>query len=130
MRMPVTGHADELPAVGHQHEPVALLHRERRHERAVAGVDRHGDNAFAAATGDAIFERRGPLAVAVLGYCKDDLFGGAHRLEPLRLKRARAIRLRAVLVFALGGAFGFVRVALGRPALLEIGDALVGGHVN
>ena len=49
-------HADELAAVGHQHDLVAVLHRERSDERAVAGVDRHGDDAFAAAPGDAIFE--------------------------------------------------------------------------
>ena len=50
-------HSNQLPAVRHQHEFVACFHRERGDKRAVARVDRHGDDAFAAAPGNAIFER-------------------------------------------------------------------------
>src|ERR1700677_4285420 len=49
-------HPDELPAVSHQHELVALFHRERDDQRAVARIDRHGDDAFAAAPGNAVLE--------------------------------------------------------------------------
>src|SRR6185437_6521311 len=113
--------ADELPAVGHQHDFVALLHRERGDERAVAVIDRHGDDTLAAAPSDAILERRTALAVTVLGQCEDHLFGGAHRFEAIRLERARSVR-RPVLVFALAIRFGLLRCfAFSRPALLEEG---------
>src|SRR5262245_61784302 len=58
--------ADELAAVGHQHELVPVLDRERRDQlagflpdRAVALAHIHGDNAFSAAAGDAVFVGRG-----------------------------------------------------------------------
>src|SRR5690606_33278376 len=46
--------ADELPAVRHQHDLVALLDRERGDEVAVAIVDDHRDDAFAAASAGAV----------------------------------------------------------------------------
>src|ERR1700692_111552 len=46
--------ADQLAAVGHQHDLIALLDRERRHQAAVLFGDRHGDDAFAAAAGGAV----------------------------------------------------------------------------
>src|SRR5215510_9427993 len=61
--------ADELAAVGHQHELVPVLDRERRDQlagflpdRAVALAHIHGDNAFSAGAGDAVFVGRGALA--------------------------------------------------------------------
>src|SRR4029079_17334733 len=59
--------ADQLALVGDQHDLVAVLHRERRHQLAVAVVDGHRDDAFAAAAGGAVFVGRGALAVAVDG---------------------------------------------------------------
>src|SRR5579871_1565067 len=47
--------ADELAAVGNQHDLVAFLDRERGDETAVLLGDRHGDDAFAAAAGGAVF---------------------------------------------------------------------------
>src|SRR5262249_13199068 len=54
--------ADELAAVGDQHELIPLLDRERRDQlagflpdRAVALAHIHGDNAFSAAAGDTVF---------------------------------------------------------------------------
>ena len=47
--------ADELAAVGDKHDLVALLDGEGRDERAVARIHRHGDDAFAAASGGAVF---------------------------------------------------------------------------
>jgi hypothetical protein len=65
MRMSSTG-ADELAAVGHQHDLVAVLDGEGGDELAVALVHRHGDDALAAAARDPVLEGRGALAVAVL----------------------------------------------------------------
>src|SRR5437016_6109139 len=46
--------ADELAAVGDQHDLVGVLDRERPDDAAGLGCDRHGDNAFAAAPGGAV----------------------------------------------------------------------------
>src|SRR5580692_4517468 len=46
--------ADQLAAVGDQHDLVAFLDRERRHQAAVLFGDRHGDDTFAAAAGGAV----------------------------------------------------------------------------
>src|SRR6202011_3920557 len=59
--------ADQLTLVGHQHDLVRVLDRERGHQLAVAVVDRHRDDAFAAAARGPVFERRGALAVAIDG---------------------------------------------------------------
>src|SRR5690349_23225927 len=57
--------ADELAAVGHQHDLVGLLDRERRDDAAVARRDAHGDDAFAAAASGAVLVGRGALAETV-----------------------------------------------------------------
>src|SRR5262249_61847837 len=54
--------ADQLAAIGDQHDLVAVLDRERGNQPAVALVDDHGGDAFAAATRDAVFVRRGAPA--------------------------------------------------------------------
>src|SRR5499427_4593330 len=46
--------ADQLAAVGDQHDLVALLDRERGDDAAVAPGHVHGHDAFAAATGGAV----------------------------------------------------------------------------
>ena len=93
MRMPLDGDADHLAAIGDEHDLVGLLDREGGDQRAVSLVDDHGDDAFAAAAGDAVFERRGPLAVAALGDGEHELLGGAH----LRIALLRAARLDRLL---------------------------------
>src|SRR5215472_16359718 len=77
--------ADELAAVGHQHELVPLLDREGRDQlagflpdRAVALAHIHGDNAFSAAAGDAVFVGRGAFAEAAFGHAEHELLGRRH----------------------------------------------------
>src|SRR5436190_3882651 len=73
---------DELAAVGDQHQLVLLLDRKRADQAADLGAQRavalavvHGDDAFAAAAGGAVFERGGALAVAALGNRQHELLG-------------------------------------------------------
>src|SRR5215467_8565657 len=56
--------ADQLPAVGHQHDLVGFLDRERGDDAAVARGHRHGDDAFAAAPGGTVFIGGRALAIA------------------------------------------------------------------
>src|SRR6185295_6575928 len=58
----VDGTADQLAAVRHQHDLIAVLHGEGGDEAAVPLVDDHGGDAFAAAAGDAVGVGRGSLA--------------------------------------------------------------------
>src|SRR5262245_8154098 len=65
--------ADELPAVGDQHQLVTVLDRERGDQfaglladGAVALAHVHRHDAFAAATRDPVFVGRGSLAVSAL----------------------------------------------------------------
>src|SRR5689334_16598508 len=60
-------HADHLTTIGHQHDLVAVFHRERADQRAIALVHRHRDDALTAAAGDPVLVARGALAVAILG---------------------------------------------------------------
>src|SRR5690349_25033441 len=57
--------ADELAAIRHQHDLVALLERERGDDAAVALRHVHRDDAFAAASGGAVLVGRGALAETV-----------------------------------------------------------------
>ena len=70
--------ADQLSAIGDEHDLVGLLDRERGDERTVALVDHHGDDPFAAAPGDTVLVGRGPLAVAVFRDGQDELLGRRH----------------------------------------------------
>src|SRR5690242_21247235 len=70
--------ADQLALVGDQHDLVAVLHGERRDQLAVAVVDAHRDDAFAAAAGGAVLVGRGALAVAVDGDGQHHLFRRRH----------------------------------------------------
>src|SRR5580658_6283361 len=65
---------DQLALVGHQHDLIGLFHREGGDQLAVAVIDRHRDDAFAAAAGGAVLEGRGALAVAVDGHRQHHLF--------------------------------------------------------
>src|SRR5215813_10593010 len=58
--------ADELAAVGHQHQLILVLDRERGDHAAGIAGHRHGDNAFAAAPGGAVFVGRAALAEPAL----------------------------------------------------------------
>src|SRR5262249_50996576 len=82
---PLDAGADQLAAIGDQHELVLVLDRERGDELAgflpdavVALAHVHGDDAFPAATSDAVFERRGALAVTAFGNREHELLGRRH----------------------------------------------------
>src|SRR5438876_3383446 len=126
--------ADELAAVGDQHELVPLLDRERRDQlagflpdRAVALAHIHGDDAFSAATGDAIFVGRRALAVAALGDREHELLGCRHFHIALLAELDGAARL-----FGVGRAFLRLPVdaATNRTRTLEIRRALVGARLH
>src|SRR5882757_3562359 len=70
--------ADQLPLVGHQHDLVAVLDRERRHQFAIAAVHRHRDDALAAAPRSPVFERRRALAITVFADGQHELLAGRH----------------------------------------------------
>src|SRR6202043_1060403 len=70
--------ADQLALVGHQHDLVTVLDRERRHQLAVAAVDRHRDDALAATPRGPVLERRRALAIAVLADGQHELLGSRH----------------------------------------------------
>src|SRR5262245_45250262 len=65
--------ADELSAVGHQHDLVAFGNREGGHHLAVALGDVHVGNALPAAAGDPVFIGRTALAIAARSDRKDEL---------------------------------------------------------
>src|SRR6266508_1432691 len=76
--------ADELAAVGDQHDLVGLLHREGRDHAAGLTGQRHGDDAFAAAAGGAVLVGRVALAEAALRQRQDELLGRRHlHIAPL-----------------------------------------------
>src|SRR5262249_5316008 len=58
--------ADQLTPVGDEHDLVAFLYWEGADQLAVPLVHGHSDDAFAAASGDAVLVGRRALAVAVL----------------------------------------------------------------
>src|SRR5450756_2388722 len=70
--------ADQLALVGHQHDLVAILDRERRHQLAVAVIHRHRDDALAAASGGPVLDRGRALAIAVFADGQHELFVGGH----------------------------------------------------
>src|SRR5215470_10841064 len=114
--------ADELAAVGDQHDLVAVLDRERGDQLAgllpdgaVALAHVHGDDAFAAAAGDPVLVGRGTLAVAALGNGQHELLGSRHRDVALLAK--------------LDG-LAAVEAAPHRARAPEIGDALLGAGVH
>ena len=130
MRMPETGVRISLPCVGHQHDLVGLLDRERgdqladlRLEHELAALllpDVHGDDAFAAAAGDAVLVGRGALAVAALRQRQHELLGRRHFDIALFAELDRRHRLLAV-----GHRLLLDAAAPHRVGALEIGGALV-----
>src|SRR5665213_3257090 len=95
--------ADQLALVGHQHDLVAVLDRERCHQLAVAVIDRHRHDAFAAAAGGAVFIGRGALAVAVHRHRQHYLFLRRHLDIAFGTELDRA---RCLLGFDFRGFFG------------------------
>src|SRR5215470_12536680 len=132
--------ANELAAVGDQHDLVAVLDRERGDQLAgllpdgaVALAHVHGDDAFAAAAGDPVLVGRGTLAVAALGNGQHELLGSRHRDVALLAK------LDGLAGRDLRGLLGVGRRLLGLAAVEaaphrarapEIGDALLGAGVH
>src|SRR5262249_4886377 len=111
--------ADQLAAIRDEHELIAFLHREGANQLAVPLIDRHGDDAFAAAPGDAVFVRAGPLAVAVLRYREHELLVRAELGVALRAEHdllAVAFALHVLLLFGAA--------APHHVRLTHIGDAL------
>src|SRR6516162_5350172 len=126
--------ADELTAVGHQHELIPVLDRERRDQlagflpdRAVALAHIHGDDAFSAAAGDAVFVRRGAFAEAAFGHAEHELLDRRHFHVALLAELDGAARL-----FGVGRAFLRLPVdaAPDRARALEIRRALVGTRLH
>src|SRR5216684_8088383 len=108
--------ADELALVGDEHDLVGVLDREGADDLAVLLADRHRDDAFAAAAGDAVLVGRGALAVAVFGQREDELLGRAHGGVALLRKLDR---LHLFFLFVLA----FLAAAHG-VGHLQIGHAL------
>src|SRR5207244_2042702 len=126
--------ADELAAVGDQHDLVGLLDRERGHHAAGLAGHRHGDDAFAPAAGGAVFVGRGALAKTALGNGEHEFFRRRHFDVALLALLDPAIggRLRCLLGVT-GACAGARRLLLGlaaphRARALEIGGALVAGR--
>src|SRR5215813_14851657 len=118
--------ADELAAVGHQHQLILVLDRERGDHAAGIAGHRHGDNAFAAAPGGAVLVGRAALAEPALGDREHELLGLRHFHIALLAELDRAARLldvayRLAGLRRLGG-----DAAPHRARALEIGGALVG----
>src|SRR5262245_30808519 len=62
----VYGAADHLAAIGDEHDLIRIFDRERGDQLAVALIDDHPDDAFAAAAGHPVFIGAGAFAVAIL----------------------------------------------------------------
>src|SRR5262245_25436547 len=114
--------ADELPAIGHQHDLIAVGDGERRDDLAVALGDVHVGDALPAAAGDAVLIGRGALAIAAGGDGEDELLLGPQ----LGIAFRRDCRLRGFLAFA----FHRRLVADDAAARLQVGDALAGVGVH
>src|SRR5262249_8227166 len=119
--------ADELAAVGDQHDLVARRDRERRHDVAVPR--RHVDvgDARAAAAGGAVLVGRAALAEALLGDREEGLLGGGQLVgasfaEPAERLLGAAAGLGGL---ALGG---LARLAPSRTGDAEVVVALLGGR--
>src|SRR6185312_11980612 len=132
--------ADELAAVGDEHELIPVLHRERSDQlaglfpdRAIALADVHGDDAFAASAGDAIFVGRRALAVAAFGNREHELLRRGHRHVLLLTQLDCVVPSGFRTLLGVGRALfgvGAVEAAPYRAGVLEIGGALVGGRIG
>jgi hypothetical protein len=117
--------ADQLPAVGHQHELVGAGHRERGDDRTVALGSHDVGQALAAAIGQTVLVGRGALAEAVRGDRQDQLLGRLELRQPLRRQHSLAVsRVAVLLILVRRGGDGFVLCASGAPA--RIGQAQIG----
>src|SRR5262249_34472858 len=94
------GAADQLAAIGDQHDLIRLIDRGGSAGRTVALIDHHRGDALAAALGDPELIGRGALSVAVFRDRQDDLLGRAHGGVALLAEFDRAGLLRV----GLGGA--------------------------
>src|SRR5215472_6117813 len=119
--------ADQLTAIGDQHDLVALLDRERGDDAAVALGHVHRDDAFAAAAGGAVLVGRAALAEAVLRDGEHELLGSRQVGVTLLAELDRSRRLLGV-----AGRLLFVAVAAAahRGGTLEIGGPLVGRRLD
>ncbi len=120
----IDGAADQLAAVGHQHDLIGFSHGERRHQRTVALIDNHGNDAFAAPSRSSVLVRRGPLTIALLRNSQHELFFRAKLREALRrqLGRTTTVLLCCHVGFAIPHLFA-LRAAKHR-CLLQIRRAL------
>ena len=121
----VDRHADGLALVADQHQIVAILDREGRNDGAVLAAHAHGDDARAAAAGDAVFIGAGALAEAVLRNREDELLPGAQLRHSVPASASPPRRPPRVLGHVLGAGFGLLAGRAARRAgLLEIGARL------
>src|SRR5579871_984885 len=93
--------ADQLAAIGDQHDLVAVLDRKRRDDAAVFLGDRHGDDAFAAAIGGAVFIGRRPLAKTFFRDRQHELLGGGQLDVALLAEFDGARRLLGIAAVAV-----------------------------
>src|SRR5262249_12277011 len=117
--------ADQRAAIGHQHDLVAVAHRESRHDLA-ASRQAHELDAFAAAAGHPVLIGRGALAEARRGDREHELFLALQLLEAFgRQRRCRHALLRRLcfVVAVVRGVLGLAQ----RARLAQVGFALLGG---
>src|SRR5262249_7497912 len=132
--------ADQLAAIGDQHQLVAVLDRERGDQlaglladRAVALAHVHRHDAFAAAAGDPVLKGGRALAVAALRDGEHELLGCRHLHITLlaELDRTGDPGLRWIL--GLGRRLlrlAAIEAAPHPARALEIGDPLLGAGVD
>ena len=83
--------ADELAAVRHQHDLVVVFDGEGSHQLAVAVVDDHRGDAFAATAGEPVLVGRRSLAVALIRHSEYELFLAGKLCEAIRREFCRAL---------------------------------------
>ena len=116
--------ADQLPAVGHQHNLISFFDRERGDEAAVAVVDGHRPDALAAAARGSELIRRRALAEALGRDRQYELFAALHLGELFRAQIDITVdHLVSVGINHHFGIVSFVRPAQG-GGLLEEGRSL------
>ena len=117
--------ADQLAAVGHQHDLVLVLDREGGDDITVALGARDIGDALPAPVGDAVFIGRGALAIAIGRDGEDELLIGPELVQARRCFPDLAIGLALFLArgAALGAGIAQIGLALGGIGIHVVQDA-------